>query len=98
MAFLLSLEGIQRRDSHPRAEVFSALGPPFLSTVPDLPGTRSTQAGRGMILPASGRDAGELTWALVGVGRGDATRLSSTLGTRTPVKRAGFRCGRAGTA
>ena len=25
MAFLLSLEGIQRRDSHPRTEVFSAL-------------------------------------------------------------------------
>ena len=94
---LLSLEGIQRRDSHPRAEVFSALGPPFLSTVPDLPGTRSTQAGRGMILPASGRDAGELAGP-GGVGRGDATRLSSTLGTRTPVKRAGFRCGRAGTA
>ena len=97
MAFLLSLEGIQRRDSHPRTEVFSALGPSFLSTVPDLPGTRSTQAGRGMILPASGRDAGELGGP-GGVGRGDATRLSSTLGTRTPVKRAGFRCGRAGTA
>ena len=26
----------------------------FLYTVPDLPGTRSTQAGRGMFLPASG--------------------------------------------
>ena len=26
----------------------------FSCTVPDLPGTRSTQAGRGMILPASG--------------------------------------------
>ena len=25
MAFLLSLEGVQRRDSHPRTEVFSAL-------------------------------------------------------------------------
>lgn len=43
MAFLLSLEGIQRRDSHPRAQVFSALGPPFLYTVPDLPGTRSNE-------------------------------------------------------
>ena len=85
MAFLLSLEGIQRRDLHPCSEVFSALGPPFLSTVPDLPGTRSTQAGRGMILPASGRDAGELAGP-GGVGRGDATRLSSTLGTRTLVK------------
>lgn len=30
MAFLLSLEGIQRRDSHPRAEVFTALGQPIL--------------------------------------------------------------------
>ena len=30
MAFLLSLEGIQRRDSHPRTEVFSALGQPVL--------------------------------------------------------------------
>ncbi len=36
----------------------------FLYTVPDLSGTRSTQAGRGMFLPASGRDAGELTRAL----------------------------------
>ena len=30
MAFLLSLEGIQCRDSHPRTEVFSALGQPVL--------------------------------------------------------------------
>jgi len=46
----------------------------FLYTVPDLPGTRSTQAGRGVILPACQvHDAGELTWALVGVGPGDAT-------------------------
>ena len=27
---LISLEGIQRRDSHPRAEIFSALGQPVL--------------------------------------------------------------------
>ena len=27
---LISLEGIQRRDSHPRTEVFSALGQPVL--------------------------------------------------------------------
>ena len=33
-------------------------------TVPDLPGTRSTQAGRGVILPSCQvHDAGELTWA-----------------------------------
>ena len=30
MAFLLSLEGIERRDSHPRTDVFSALGQPVL--------------------------------------------------------------------
>ena len=60
----------------------------FLYTVPGLPGTRSTQAGRGMFLPASGRDAGELAGP-VGVGLGGATRLSLTLGTRTPAKRAG---------
>ena len=30
MAFLLSLEGIQSRDSHPCTEVFSALGQPVL--------------------------------------------------------------------
>lgn len=40
---LISLEGIERRNSHPRAQVFSALGPPFLYTVPDLPGTRSNE-------------------------------------------------------
>ena len=28
MAFLLSLEGIQSRDLHPRTEVFAALGQP----------------------------------------------------------------------
>ena len=33
-----------------------------------------------------------------GVGLGGATRLSSTPSTRTPAKRAGFRCSRAGTA
>ena len=61
----------------------------FLYTVPDLPGTTSTQAGRGMFLPASQvHDAGELA-GLGGVGLGGATRLSSTLGTRTPAKRAG---------
>ena len=34
-------------------------------------------------------DAGERVWALVGVGPGDATRLSSTPSTRTPAKRSG---------
>ena len=43
MAFCYPRKGIQRRNSHPRAQVFSALGPPFLYTVPDLPGTRSNE-------------------------------------------------------
>ena len=47
----------------------------FSCTVPDLPGTRSTQPCRGMFLPSCQvHDAGELTWALVGVGPGDAIR------------------------
>ena len=38
----------------------------FSCTVPDLPGTGSTQAGRGVILPACQvYDAGEFTWAPV---------------------------------
>ena len=61
----------------------------FSCAVPDLAGTRSAQAGRGVILPAwQVYDAGELT-GLVGVGPGGAARLSSTLSTRTPAKRAG---------
>jgi len=44
-----------------------------------------------MFLPACQvRDAGEFTWALVGVGPGGATRLSSTPSTRTPANRAGL--------
>ena len=36
----------------------------FSCAVPDLPGTRSTQAGRGVILPSRQvYDAGEFTWA-----------------------------------
>ena len=51
---LVSLEGIQRSDSHSRAEVFAALGQPVL-----IHGARPTrhqvqQPGRGMFLPASG--------------------------------------------
>ena len=82
----------------PARKSFPRSASQFLYTVPDLPGTRFTQAGRGVILPACQvHDAGELVGP-GGVGLGGATRLSSTLGTRTPVKRAGFRCGRAGTA
>lgn len=61
---LISREGIKYRDSHPRAEVFSALGQPVL-----IHGARPfrhqvQQPGRGMILPACQvHDLGELTWA-----------------------------------
>ena len=48
----------------PARKSFPRSASQFLYTVPDLPGTRSTQAGRGMILPACQvRDAGEFTWA-----------------------------------
>ena len=54
MAFLLSLEGIQRRDLHPCTEVFSALGQPVLVHGARPSRDQVQQAGRGMILPASG--------------------------------------------
>ena len=64
MAFLYPWKGssvaiwIPERNSSPRSSS------QFLYTVPDLPGTRSTQAGRGVILPACQvHDAGELTGA-----------------------------------
>ena len=64
MAFLYPWKGsnvaiwIPERKSSPRSSS------QFLYTVPDLPGTRSTQAGRGVILPACQvHDAGELTGA-----------------------------------
>ena len=64
MAFLLPLGrgsivaiGTSARKSFPRS------ASQFLCTVPDLPGTRSTQAGRGMILPTCQvHDASEFTW------------------------------------
>ncbi len=51
---LISLEGFQRRDSHPRTEVFAALGQPVL-----MHGARPTrdqvqQPCRGTLLPSSG--------------------------------------------
>ena len=61
---LISLEGIQRRDSHPRSEVFAALGQPVLMHGARPSRDQVQQAGRGMILPACQvHDAGELTWA-----------------------------------
>ena len=61
---LISLEGIQRRDLHPRTEVFSALGQPVLVHGARPAWDQVQQAGCGMILPACQvHDAGELTWA-----------------------------------
>ena len=49
---------IQERNSSPRS------ASQFSCAVPDLPGTRSTQAGRGMLLPSHQvHDAGERVWA-----------------------------------
>ena len=59
---LISLEGIQRRDSHPRTEVFSALGQPVLVHGARPSRDQIQQAGRGVVLPACQvDDAGELT-------------------------------------
>ena len=59
---LISLEGIQRRDSHPCTEVFSALGQPVLVHGARPSRDQIQQAGRGMILPSRQvDDAGELT-------------------------------------
>ena len=64
MAFLLSLEGIQRRDSHPRTEVFAALGQPVLVHGARPAWDQVQQPCRGVILPACQvYDAGELTGA-----------------------------------
>ena len=63
MAFFLSLEVIQCRDLDTERKSSPPPASQFLHTVPDLPGTRSTQPGRGMILPLHQiHDAGELTW------------------------------------
>ena len=52
MAFLLSLEGIQHRNWHPRAEVSSALGQPILVHDARPAWNQVRQPGRRMILPA----------------------------------------------
>ena len=61
---LISLEGVQCRDSYSHAEVFSALGQPVLVHGARPSRHQVQQAGRGMFLPASQvHDAGEFTWA-----------------------------------
>ena len=62
MAFLLSLEGIQRRDLDTGAEVFSALGQPVLMRGARPAWDQVQQPCRGVILPSCQvDDAGELT-------------------------------------
>ena len=58
----VSLEGFQRRDSHPRTEVFAALGQPVLMHGARPAWDQVQQPCRGMILPSRQvDDAGELT-------------------------------------
>ena len=64
MAFLLSLEGIQRRDLDTGAKLFPALGQPVLMRGARPAWDQVQQPCRGMILPSRQvHDAGELTWA-----------------------------------
>lgn len=89
MVFLLSLAGIQRRDLDIGAKLSLRSAGQLSCAVPDLLGTGSAQAGRGVSLPACQvYDAGELT-GIVGVGPGGAARLSATSSTRSSAKRAG---------
>ena len=62
MAFLLSLEGIQRRDLDTGAKLFVALGQPVLMRGARPSWDQVQQPCRGMILPSRQvHDAGELT-------------------------------------
>ena len=99
MAFLLSLEGVHRRDldtgaKDTGAKVFAALGQPVL-----IHGARPT---RDQVHSSGPWDDRPLEWSTMpvssrgpgGVGPGDATRLSSTPSTRTPAKTGrAIRCG-----
>ena len=61
MAFLYPWKGSRVAIRTPARKSSPRSANQFLYTVPDLPSTRSTQAGRGMFLPASQvHDAGEL--------------------------------------
>ena len=64
MAFLYPWKGSSVAIRTPARKSSPRSSSQFSCTVPDLPGTRSTQAGRGVILPACQvHDAGELTGA-----------------------------------
>lgn len=63
MAFLYPWKGSSVAIRAPARKSSPRSASQFLRTVPDLPGTRSTQAGRGMILPTCQvHDASEFTW------------------------------------
>mgnify|MGYP001010318676 CR=1 FL=1 len=81
----------------PARKSFPRSAPRSCTRCQAFPGSGSLKRAVGCSFPRVVRDAGELA-GRGGVGLGGATRLSPTLGTRTPAKRAGFRCGRAGTA
>ena len=64
MAFLYPWKGSSVAIRTPARKSSPRSSSQFLYTVPDLPGTRSTQPFRGMILPSCQvHDAGELTGA-----------------------------------
>ena len=74
MAFLYPWKGSSVAIRTPARKSFPRSSSQFLYTVPDLPGTRSTQPCRGVILPACQvHDAGDLVGP-GGVGLGGATR------------------------
>ena len=86
---LISLEGIQRRDSRPRTEVFAALGQPVLAY--------GTRLARDQVHSSGPWDDPSREWSTMPVSsRGSRRRrswwchtCSSTPNTRTPAKRAG---------
>ena len=64
MAFLYPWKGSSVAIRTPARKSSPRSSSQFSCTVPDLPGTRSTQAGRGVVLPSCQvHDAGELTGA-----------------------------------
>ena len=89
MAFLLSLEGIHRRDLDTGAKLFAALGQPVL-----MHGARPT---RHQVHSSGPWDGPSLEWSTmpvssrgpVGVGPGDATRAHQPPAPEPPQKRAG---------
>ena len=98
MAFLLSLEGdLASRFAPPRGSLFRARPPSSCTRCQTFPGPGPLNLAVGCSFPRVVHDAGELAGP-GGVGLGGATRLSSTLGTRTPAKAGGVQMRLAGTA